>query len=71
MRGPAPVRETPRLLSVTHAAAHLDCSRAHVYRLIEAGHLRTVEIRATGTRTKTRVRAEDLAAYIDTQTRSV
>ena len=59
-----------RLLSVTAAAEQLDCSRGHVYGLIAAKKLRAVEIAATGTRTKTRVRAEDLDAFIDAHTRS-
>lgn len=59
-----------QLLSIPNAAAHLDCSRAHVYRLIATGRLRAVEIRAVGKRPKTRVRAADLEAFIDAHTRS-
>lgn len=59
-----------QLLSIPSAAAQLDCSRAHVYRLIAAGRLRAVELRAEGKRSKTRVRAEDLEAFIDAHTRN-
>lgn len=60
---------TIQLASVTKAAEVLDCSRGHVYGLIAAGKLRAVEIKATGTRSKTRIRLEDLEAYIDANTR--
>lgn len=58
-----------QLLSMPRAAELLDCSPGHVYNLIAAGHLRAVEIKATGKRPKTRVRLEDLEAYIEAQTR--
>lgn len=60
-----------QLLSIPHAAEILDCSRGHVYRLITTGRLRAVEIKASGTRPKTRVRAEDLAVFIEENTRVV
>lgn len=60
-----------QLLSVAHAAERLDCSAGHVYGLIAVGKLRAVEIKATGTRPKTRVREEDLEAFIEAQTRVV
>lgn len=48
-------------------ADHLNCSRMHVYRLIQSGALKAVDISAPGSvRTKTRVREEDLQEYIDT-----
>lgn len=59
---------TTQLLSVTHAAELLDCSRGHIYGLIAAGKLRAVEIKAYG-RAKTRIRAEDLEEFIDANTR--
>lgn len=62
---------TTQLLSVTHVAQVLDCSRGHVYGLIAAGKLRAVEIKATGTRAKTRIPAEDLQAFIDAHTRTI
>lgn len=58
-----------QLLSVTEAAERLACSRGHVYGLIAAGSLRAVEIKAKGTRSKTRVREDDLEAFIDANTR--
>lgn len=63
------MRAPPQLLSIAHAAQILDCSRAHVYRLIAGGKLRAVELKATGARPKARVRAEDLAAFIEKNTR--
>lgn len=60
-----------QLLSIVTVAERLACSRAHVYRLITTGQLRAVEIKATGTRPKTRVRAEDLDAFIESHTRTV
>lgn len=61
---------TIKLLSPAHAAELLDCSRPHVYGLIAAGRLRAVEIKATGTRAKTRIREDDLQAFIDANTRT-
>jgi excisionase family DNA binding protein len=58
-----------QLLSITKAAERLDCSRGHVYGLIAAGRLAAVEIKATGTRSKTRVCEADLEAFIAQQTR--
>ena len=51
-----------QLLSVTEVAKQLSCSRAHVYRLIEAGQLGRVDI-GHGARPKTRIRASELAAF--------
>jgi excisionase family DNA binding protein len=46
------------------------CSEMHVYRLIAAGELRAVDIATPGAgRSKTRIRSDDLADYIDRQTR--
>ncbi len=59
-----------QLLSVRQAATHLACSPDHVYDLIRVGKLRSVETKATGKRTKTRVRAEDLQGFIDANTRT-
>lgn len=58
------------LLSPARVAQRLDCSRPHVYGLIAAGRLRAVEIKATGTRAKTRIREDDLEAFIDANTRT-
>ena len=60
-----------RLLSVPDAAQTLGCSRTHIYGLIAAGHLRAVEIKATGTRPKTRIRSDDLQTFIEDRTREV
>jgi excisionase family DNA binding protein len=50
-------------------AERLDCSENHVYRLITTGVLRAVDIALPGARrSKTRVRDDDLAAYIDSRT---
>ncbi|GAB3663447.1 hypothetical protein GCM10027596_26620 [Nocardioides korecus] len=58
-----------RLLSITSAAEQLDCSRGHIYGLIAVGKLTAVEIRAKGARTKTRVRADELEAFIEANSR--
>jgi len=58
-----------RLLSIPAAAEQLDCSRSHVYGLVAAGHLRAVETKASGTRSKTRVRRDDVDDFIERQTR--
>lgn len=59
-----------RLMSVTAAAEQLDCSRGHVYNLIAVGQLRAVEIKARGKRSKTRVLADEVEAFIERQTRT-
>jgi hypothetical protein len=42
----------------------------HIYRLIAAGELRAVDIATPSAgRTKTRIRGDDLADYIDRKTR--
>lgn len=56
-------------LSVREVAARLRCSRDHVYRLIAAGALRPVDLsQPDSARPKTRVRPDDLAAFIDART---
>jgi len=59
------------LHSVTETAAKfLGCSEMHVYRLIAAGELPAVDIAMPGAgRTKTRIRSDDLAEYIDRKSR--
>ncbi|HEX6968940.1 MAG TPA: helix-turn-helix domain-containing protein [Micromonosporaceae bacterium] len=52
------------LYSVTSVAAQLDCSRGHVYDLINAGRIRTVSI-GLG-RSKTRVSESALKTYLRT-----
>ena len=59
-----------RLLCLDEAAEQLGCSRTHLYALIAAGQLRPVEIKsATSTRSKTRVRDDDVEAFIQAMTR--
>jgi excisionase family DNA binding protein len=57
--------EGTRLLSVSVVAERLECSRNHVYSLIAKGGLPSVDVRASGTKAKTRVRESDLEAFID------
>jgi excisionase family DNA binding protein len=67
----AVVVERPPVLTVPLAAGQLGCSETHIYRLIAKGELRTVDISVPGAgKSKTRIRADDLADYIDRQTRS-
>ena len=55
-----------RLLTIDEAAERLGCSKMHVYRLINAGALRSVDISAPDSkRSKSRVRSDDLQSYID------
>ena len=59
------------LLTIPEAAAELKCHRDTVYQLIAAGQLKAVDIAVrVGTRTKTRVRRDDLIEFIDTRTRT-
>lgn len=61
--------EGTRLLSMPDAATRLGCSRTYVYRLIESGQLRSVDISVTGNkRPKTRVYADDIAKFIEART---
>lgn len=55
--------------TINETARRLGCSRTHAYKLIAVGLLRAVDISAPGSgRSKTRVRPDDLAAYIEQQT---
>ena len=59
------------LLTIPVAAARLDCGDMHVYRLIASGELAAVDIAQPGSRrSKTRVRSDDLADYIERKTRT-
>jgi excisionase family DNA binding protein len=59
-----------QLLTVPGAAEFLGCSEMHIYRLVAAGQLRAVDISSEDARrTKTRIRSDDLADYIDRKTR--
>lgn len=61
-----------KLYSVSEAAEILGCSGMHIYRLISLGDLPTVNIAAPGAQgvrsSKTRIRHNDLAAYIERKT---
>ena len=59
-------QEAVRLYSVAAVAERLEMSRDWVYDQINAGKLRAVEL--GDTRAKTRVRADDLQAFIDART---
>lgn len=56
-----------RWLSVTDVAEVLGCSRGHVYDLIAAGRLTSIDIGAA-TRAKTRISETELQAFIQRQT---
>lgn len=57
----------PALLTVPETAERLRITRRGVYNLINAGAIRTVNIASTG-RAKTRIREDDLAAFIEART---
>lgn len=58
------------LLTIPETATRLGCSDVHVYRLIASGDLAAVDIAQRAARkSKTRVRSDDLDAYIDGRTR--
>jgi Helix-turn-helix domain len=69
-------REQPRparkLHTVPQTADLLECSEAHVYRLIASGDLAVTDISLPGSRrSKTRIPDDSVTAYIDAKTRSV
>lgn len=69
-RNREPAGSCPGLFTIAEAGLRLGASDMHVYRLIAAGELRAVDISQPGSRrSKTRVRSDDLAAYIDARTR--
>jgi excisionase family DNA binding protein len=58
------------LLTPAEAGERIRASEAHLHRLIEDGELRAVDIAVPGSsRQKTRVRSDDLDAYIEKRTR--
>lgn len=68
---PAIARQSPTLYTPGEVAERLGCSENFVYTLIASGELRTVDIARPGAqRPKSRVRDDDLAAYIDANTRT-
>lgn len=57
------------LYTPSEAADRIRASESHIYRLIAEGELRAVDIAQPGSRKpKTRVRSDDLDAYIEKQT---
>lgn len=57
--------EQLRLFTIDQAAERLSCSRSHVYRLIEEGALRVVDISSSASRQrKTRVFGPDIDVFI-------
>lgn len=60
-----------RLLDMVQAGEVLGCSDAHVRRLVANGALSVVDISQPGARrSKSRIREDELARYIDAQTRN-
>lgn len=57
-----------RLVSIAAAAERLSCSRGHIYHLIAAGELSSVDIHAQGNRSKTRVFDDELDQFIESRT---
>jgi excisionase family DNA binding protein len=67
---PRDAHQHVELHTIERAADRLGCSKMHVYRLIAAGLLQAVDIASPGAgRSKTRIRSDDLTAYIERQTR--
>ena len=68
--GNRPRRAPAQLLSIPAAAERLGCSEMHIYRLVSSGELRAVDISRKGAgKSKTRIRSDDLDAYIESRTR--
>lgn len=66
-----PTPSSVLLLTPAEAGERIRASEAHVYRLIEDGELRAVDIATPGSsRQKTRLRSDDLDAYIERRTRN-
>lgn len=67
METPPDTLDTPTTVvyTIQQAADQLGCSKIHIYRLINGGTLRSVDISNVGScLTKTRVLPEDLNAYV-------
>lgn len=59
-----------QLLTIPEVAARLGVKAPNtVYRLIAAGKLRAVDVAVDGGKSKTRIRDDDLQAYIEAITR--
>lgn len=59
-----------RLYTIPETAARLGIERNTVYRLINAGALRGVNIAASGSKSRLRIREDDLAEFIEARTAS-
>lgn len=60
------------LFTPAEAGDRIRASESHIYRLIADGKLRAVDIAQPGSRKpKTRVRSDDLEAYIEAATRAI
>jgi excisionase family DNA binding protein len=67
---PGQAAEPVKLLTIEETAQAENCSMMHVYRQIARGELTAVDIALPGAkRSKTRIRSDDLAEYIERQTR--
>jgi len=63
-------KKSLELLTVEEAAKRQKCSTMYVYRQIARGELAAVDIAPPGAlRSKTRIRSDDLDAYIERRTR--
>lgn len=61
-----------KLLTIPETADELGISPNTVYKMIASGDLRAVDMAVPGARTsKTRIRQDDLDAFIDARTRQV
>jgi excisionase family DNA binding protein len=61
-----------QLLTISQAAERLGISMNTVYKMISVGDLRAVDMAVPGARSsKTRVRQDDLDAFIEARTREV
>ena len=62
MAGPT----TKLLVTATEAASYLSVSKAHVYRLLQAGELRAVHTKGTGSsRGAMRIPVSELVSYVE------
>jgi excisionase family DNA binding protein len=59
-----------RLHTIPEAAQLLSVHRSTLYDLIARGELRVVDLSTGGSRTKSRVRSDDLDAFIEARTRT-
>ena len=57
------------LLTIPETAAELRCHKDTVYELIHSKALKAVDIAKPGSRSKTRVRRDDLIEFIESRTR--